>query len=271
MGNRPSYAPPLGEAARTYRLPSERARQQALKQKELAATLKQNWRKSMGQRNTLEDLKTWTHIPAAYEVDETWTTHTTHTIERDPATYEHIFSKAQQNALARQLQCDEYSEEELVFMHIFFIQQAIDTLLRPQTQTEGNMHRLVEEMNESGETTISTADIKAREAEVCTMKSLIAQHYLQKNCPGVTTTMLSETAYKWWKEGHNYLQLQQWWTVHEYHANSPHHGLPHITWLSKKQEQLLLALQEMNTTKEKSTPSAQIRQFTPNNYQRLAA
>lgn len=273
MGNKQTYWPSLGDAANAYRLPSEGARQQALSQDQLVRTLNNDGREWVHQKTAkLRKLHPWTHIPAAYEVDETWTTQTTHAIERDPAAYEHIFSKAKQDALALQLQCDDCSEEEILLMHIYFIQQAINQLLRPdQTQAEGNMHRLVEETSQAGETTISTAQIEARNAEVCTMKSLIAQHYLQENCPGVTVTMLSETGYKWGNEGHNYLQIQQWWNVHEYHANSPHYGLPHMIWLSKEQEQLLLELQKMNTTKEKQTPSAQIRQLTPNNYHRLAA
>jgi hypothetical protein len=44
------------------------------------------------------------------------------------------------------------------------------------------MHRLVKETTEAGETTMSTAEVEARKAEVCTMKSLIAHHYLQENC-----------------------------------------------------------------------------------------
>jgi hypothetical protein len=102
------------------------------------------------------------------------------------------------------------------------------------------------------------------------MKSLIAHHYLQENCSWVAITMLSETAYKWGKEGHNYLEIQQWWTTYEYHANSPRDGLPTLEWLGAPQEQFLQELQEMSTAKEKKTPSAKIRHLNPNNY-RLAA
>lgn len=160
MGNKPTPWPSLGEAANEYRLPSEQARQKALKQKELAETLKENWRKWIGPRNTLEDLKTWTHIPAAYDAKSQ---ETTHTIKRDPTPYAPIFAKAEQYALELQLQYDDCSPEDLLLIHLIAIQRAIDEWTRPdQKHAEGNLDHLIDETSTKGEVTMSTEDIKAR-------------------------------------------------------------------------------------------------------------
>jgi hypothetical protein len=47
-----------------------------------------------------------------------------------------------------------------------------------------------------GENILSIEDIKQREAEVCTTKSMIAKHFFQEHYPQVTTTMISEAQYK---------------------------------------------------------------------------
>ncbi len=271
MGNRTSYWPSLGETANQYNIPSEYARQKALNQQKLASTLQAQGRKGVWPIQELDKLDSWTLIPAAYHRNEEGETVTDAAIERDPAAYEHIFQKAQETLLHRELDYEDISDEERFCLYMCAIQDAIDTLLRPDQQhAETNMQSLTEEQLAQGEQVISIDQVKSCEAEVCTTKAMIAKHFLQTYCPWVESTMLSETAYAWGNDGHNYLSVTYKWMSYEYHANSPDAGgLPHLVWVSEQQRMTMKALLE--NQKQPPNSSAVIRTLQQQPKQRRMA
>jgi len=277
MGNSQRKSSSLGEASRDYLPPEKQAtasRQAAEKaRKQLTENLQGDWRNWIESKEAiLRTLHQWALVPAAYHKTDDGRIEMTHAIERDHTEYQHIFDQARRRALELELQFDACTPDERFLIHLYALQEAINELIRPhQDQAEGHMKEIITTAQQKGETIIATKTVKNNDAELCNLKSMIAKHYFQEYYPEASTKMANAAEYKWWTDGHNLLHVQHGWASYVYHANSPRDGLPTLEWLNAQQEQFLQELQEMNTTKEKQTPSAQIRQLTPSSYHRLAA
>lgn len=248
--------PSLGEASRDYHLPpqqataSKTATEQAKKQRDLADLFQTDgWTGT--KEKTLKHLKPKTHIPSSYTKTDTWVLHYTTAIDRNPDEYRHLFDEAEHTAtmmkLHLQLTYDQITPKQEALIHCRAIQQAITHIRPGQEKAEKNMENLTQKTLDKEENIIQTKAVKDAEAEVCTLKSAIAQWYLEKNCPHLHTTMkISESDD--WKSWHAYLELSGVITT-PFHPNSP---LKTMTWaylpgfetMSDEQRKFLLTLQQ---------------------------
>jgi hypothetical protein len=255
MSNKQISTATLGEAADKYLLPAEQptasktASEKAKNQ--IQETLLADGRTQSGKTATLANLKDTLHVPASYTTTDTGAVEYTTTIARDAGQYAHVYDAAEHEAtrmkLEYQLLDKQPTPEQELLIHILAIQKAINQEVWPdQVQAEKNMHELTENTLEKGETTTTTAEVKNNKAEVCTTKSLIARHYLQKHISWVDVTMVSEAGYEGKQEGHHYLTLTVDGKPYIYHPNSPlaWTDLPQIEWLTKEQQQELLQLEK---------------------------
>lgn len=230
-----SYQSP-GEASLHYLPPVQQAtaNKQATQEAQKAvadALLTDKW--SIWKTSTLsgKQIKAWTLMPNSYTTNTTWEkpTYTT-TISFDPNMYTALFHDAAQEASRYLHQMPNCTQEQYIGAHLQAIQNAIITHTgATQEQAEVNLEKLTDTTLQQWETEIAWKAVKNNNAEVCTMKSMIAAYYLTEHCPTIDRTITATQGYEWWTDGHQYISFSHQWKQYAYHPNSPVHGKPNIS------------------------------------------
>lgn len=193
---------------------------------------------------TTDALEKWVCIPTAYTTIDN-EVHHTHFLERNPEVYGDVFKQADIMALREQKDRDTLTPHEHLLIRLQAIQCAIDTCLRPdQEQAEQHMEQLHNKAAADNQQTTTSETIRAQEAEVCTMKSVIAKYYLDQHMPVWSTALIRESAYEGTDSWHMYLTIAAQGKTYTYHPNSPHNRLPHLLGISEEDALYLASLRD---------------------------